>query len=271
MRFIKAHGRFGVAVLALAIAFVLSVRFSDRGVQFDLRHTTVAATEKKGGDYDLTSLKILNRVLLQIKDNYVEPDRIDPNKMLVSSLDEIQNSIAEVVVEFDKPLSENPTEVTLTVAYLIVIRFHSKAGPWSALEMARHLQLSQTAVSDALELLLHTDFIRATNEEPPRYLPSFAVEDFTVLELRRRIRDHAEEELRRFHVQEQTPDAAPLVLVGALEGEGDGERRAGGGVLYAVGDGAPALPGGVAAHGVGLAEGGHRGHRLRRGDGESRR
>lgn len=115
MRFLKAHGRFGVAALALAIAFVLSVRFSDRGVQFDLRNTSVSASEKKDGEYDLTSLKILNRVLLQIKDNYVEPERIDPNKMLVTSLDEIQNSIAEVVVEFDKPLDEHPTKVTLTV------------------------------------------------------------------------------------------------------------------------------------------------------------
>ncbi len=115
MRFIKAHGRFVVAFVALAIAFGLSVRFSDRGVQFDLRNTSVSASETKDGEYDLTSLKILNRVLLQIKDNYVEPDRIDANKMLVYALDEIQNSIAEVVVEFDKPRDEKPTKATLTV------------------------------------------------------------------------------------------------------------------------------------------------------------
>ncbi len=85
-------------------------------------------------------------------------------------------------------------EVTLTVAYLIVVRFHAKAGPWSALELARHLRLSQIAINDALDLLLHTDFILPTGEEPPRYLPSFAVEDFTVLELRKRIRQYTEEE-----------------------------------------------------------------------------
>lgn len=115
MRSLKAHGRFLAAAVALAAAFVLSVQFSDRGVQFDLRNTTVAASEAKQGEYDLTSLKILNRVLLQIKDNYVEPDRIDPNKMLVFALDEIQNSIAEVVVEFDREITDHPKTVELTV------------------------------------------------------------------------------------------------------------------------------------------------------------
>jgi carboxyl-terminal processing protease len=115
MRFLKAHGRSVVATVALAVAFVLSVQFSDRGVQFDLRNTSVSASESKEGEYDLASLKILNRVLLQIKDNYVEPERIDPNKMLVYALDEIQNSIAEVVVEFDKDRDEHPTKVEITV------------------------------------------------------------------------------------------------------------------------------------------------------------
>ncbi len=115
MRSLKAHGRFVAAAIALAMAFVLSVQFSDRGLQFDLRNSSVSASEVKPGEYDLASLKILNRVLLQIKDNYVEPDRIDPNKMLVFALDEIQNSIAEVVVEFDKDRDAHPTHVKLSV------------------------------------------------------------------------------------------------------------------------------------------------------------
>ena len=115
MRFIKAHGRYVVAAIALAFAFVLSVQFSDRGVQFDLRNSSVSASESKGDEYDLASLKILNKVLLQIKDNYVEPERIDPNKMLVYALDEIQNSIAEVVISFDRDRDDHPNKVDLTV------------------------------------------------------------------------------------------------------------------------------------------------------------
>ncbi len=87
-------------------------------------------------------------------------------------------------------------EVALTLAYLIVVRFHAKAGPWSALELARHLKLSKSAIADALNLLVFTDFIRETNEDPPRYLPCYAVEDFSVLKLRNQIRCYANEKLQ---------------------------------------------------------------------------
>ncbi|MGM0555442.1 MAG: MXAN_5808 family serine peptidase [Myxococcota bacterium] len=111
---LKRHGRFLVAALSLAIAFVLSVQFSDRGVQFDLQNTSHSASKKDDGSYDLSALQILNRVLLQIKENYVEPDRVEPNKMLVASLDEIQNSIAEVVVNFEGD-RDAPSAVTVMV------------------------------------------------------------------------------------------------------------------------------------------------------------
>jgi membrane protein len=83
-------------------------------------------------------------------------------------------------------------EVALTIAYLIVIRFHAKAGPWSAAELARHLQLSQLAVNNAIDLLAKTDFVLASNEDPPRYLPCYAVEDVSILELRTKIRSYTE-------------------------------------------------------------------------------
>ncbi|MEZ4460968.1 MAG: MXAN_5808 family serine peptidase [bacterium] len=114
MKFLRDHGRYIVATIALAIAFVLSVQFSDRGVEFDLRNTAWSASDA-GADYDLSSLKILNRVLLQVKDNYVEPERIDPNKMLVYALDEIQNSIPEVVVAFDKDRDAHPNAAEVFV------------------------------------------------------------------------------------------------------------------------------------------------------------
>ena len=108
MQKLKDHGRFIVAAIALTIAFVLSIQFGDRGVEFDLRNSPLSASEGVEGEYDLSALKILNRVLLQIKDNYVEPERIDPNRMIVYALDQIQQSIAEVVVEFDKEKDQHP-------------------------------------------------------------------------------------------------------------------------------------------------------------------
>ena len=106
-RIMKQHARFLVATIALAAAFALSIQFSDRGVEFELhKDNEVAASETRKGEdeeYGLSQLRVLNRVLLQIKDNYVEPDRIDPNKMLFSALDEIQNAIAEVVIRHEEP------------------------------------------------------------------------------------------------------------------------------------------------------------------------
>lgn len=114
MKFFRDHGRYIVASFALATAFALSIEFSDRGVEFDLRNTAWSASDASS-NYDLSSLKILNRVLLQVKDNYVEPERIDPNKMLVYALDEIQNAIPEVVVEFDKDRDDHPTSALVHV------------------------------------------------------------------------------------------------------------------------------------------------------------
>ncbi|TDP62384.1 MXAN_5808 family serine peptidase [Bradymonas sediminis] len=111
---LKRHGRFIVAFIALTIAFALSVQFSDRGVQFDLRNSSVSAAEGADDSYDLAALKIFNRVLLRIKDNYVDPSRVDPNKMLIAALDQVQNSISELVVTFVGG-KEKPTEIQIHV------------------------------------------------------------------------------------------------------------------------------------------------------------
>jgi carboxyl-terminal processing protease len=111
---LKRSGRFIVAFLSLTIAFVLSIQFSDRGVQFDLRNSSVSASETTPDDYNLSGLKVFNRVLLRIKDSYVEPERVDANKMLIAALDEVQMSIAELVITFVDG-KESPTAINVQV------------------------------------------------------------------------------------------------------------------------------------------------------------
>jgi carboxyl-terminal processing protease len=60
---------------------------------------------------DLSTLRVFNRVTLLLKDNYVDPKRVDPRKMLVSALDGVERQVAEVLVEGDE---KSPT-ITLTV------------------------------------------------------------------------------------------------------------------------------------------------------------
>ncbi len=91
-----------MATIALTIAFALSVQLGERGVQFDLSHASVEAGETEDDDYTLSSLRIFNRALLQIKEKYVEPDRVGPGEMLLASLDAVQNEIPEFVVDYER-------------------------------------------------------------------------------------------------------------------------------------------------------------------------
>jgi carboxyl-terminal processing protease len=64
-----------------------------------------------GGEYRLDRLPILSRVILSVKDNYVDPSRIDPKKMVVAALDSVEKTVAEVLVSGD---AKSP-KLTLTV------------------------------------------------------------------------------------------------------------------------------------------------------------
>jgi carboxyl-terminal processing protease len=52
--------------------------------------------------HNLTALKVFNRTLVRIRDNYVDPARIDPKKMLYAALDSVQFNVPEVLVESDR-------------------------------------------------------------------------------------------------------------------------------------------------------------------------
>ena len=113
MHHAKKHLRFFIALSVLASAFFISVRFSDRGVQLDLRQSAGAfKSGDKGKRYHLSALKVLNSVLLHLKDSYVEPERINPAKMLISALEEIQSAIPEVVIRHDAQGGEPDARAT---------------------------------------------------------------------------------------------------------------------------------------------------------------
>ena len=84
-------GDYGPSPVALAQASV-SDDFDTRG--FDK------------STYDLAALKIFNRVVLQLKDSYVDPKRIDPKLMLVAALDAVEKTVAEVMVDGDDKSSK---------------------------------------------------------------------------------------------------------------------------------------------------------------------
>ncbi|HET8541783.1 MAG TPA: MXAN_5808 family serine peptidase [Anaeromyxobacter sp.] len=63
------------------------------------------------GEYRLDRLPILSRVILAVKDNYVDPSRFDPRQMVVAALESVEKTVAEVMVQGD---AKSP-KLTLTV------------------------------------------------------------------------------------------------------------------------------------------------------------
>jgi len=100
----------------LFTAFVLTISASHGRLQFSWQsRSLLAQPDLEEGAYDLSAIKILNRVLLQMQENYVDPERFEPRRMLASGLNAVQKKVAEVVVIFDKPIDEAPSTLTLRV------------------------------------------------------------------------------------------------------------------------------------------------------------
>ncbi|MDT8428243.1 MAG: YihY/virulence factor BrkB family protein [Pseudomonadales bacterium] len=90
-----------------------------------------------------------------------------------------------------EPSIREQEELCLNVAYLIISRFQQKLSPWSSDALATHLQINHGRVMDVLSLLMDTDFIRATDEDPAHYLPAKAVADMSLTSLLSQIRKHS--------------------------------------------------------------------------------
>lgn len=65
-----------------------------------------SATPEPEKKSQITQLSNLSRVALLVKENYVEPERIDPNLMLASILTTIEGRISKLVVQLPKSLKD---------------------------------------------------------------------------------------------------------------------------------------------------------------------
>src|SRR5215468_8289928 len=52
--------------------------------------------------HDLSALKIFNKVVIYVKDAYVDPKRINPREMMVAALEQVERTVPDVMVEADK-------------------------------------------------------------------------------------------------------------------------------------------------------------------------
>lgn len=105
-----------LAVAALLGAFYISIsfRYGDPGwrLSFEPR-----AAEARGAieGYDLGSLSILNRAVIHLKENYVDPERINERKMLGAAMEEVQRAVAELLVEVERDGEGVPHALTVRI------------------------------------------------------------------------------------------------------------------------------------------------------------
>ena len=88
--------------VSLVLAMCLTVRRSGPHGRVDVGAGEPLRAAQNNNDkrpYDLAALRIFNNTLMRVNDSYVDPTRVDPKQMLLSSLDQVQKSVAEVLVE----------------------------------------------------------------------------------------------------------------------------------------------------------------------------
>ncbi len=90
-----------LVVLSLLAALFLTVvrRGPEGGLALSSSPVLRADPERRHKTYDVTALKVFNVALVRIKDNYVDPSRIQPKQMLVAALDSVEKTVAEVLVQ----------------------------------------------------------------------------------------------------------------------------------------------------------------------------
>src|SRR6185369_15876121 len=85
--------------LVIALGLTLTHREPGGGVNLSVGEPLRAAKADNQKPYDLTALRVFNNTLMRINDNYVDPTRVDPKQMLLAALDQVQQRVAEVLVE----------------------------------------------------------------------------------------------------------------------------------------------------------------------------
>lgn len=113
---IRPFRLFATLAAALALALGVTTHFvraaSDAPPAFAYKGAVPAhARTDESGEYRLERLPILSRVILSVKDNYVDPSRIEPKQMVVAALESVEKTVAEVMVTGD---AKSP-KLTLTV------------------------------------------------------------------------------------------------------------------------------------------------------------
>jgi carboxyl-terminal processing protease len=108
----RKHARLVLLATAAVVASLLA--FSSARGPLQARQALAAVDPQKDKNYDLASLDVFRKTIVQIKDNYVDPSRINPKEMFTAALEAVERQVAEVMVEVggppcdDRPANREP-------------------------------------------------------------------------------------------------------------------------------------------------------------------
>lgn len=101
-----------LAMIAIGSAVGLTYLWPQRnGLDLDIDSSARAQEVRSREPYDLTQLTVMNRVILQVKDHYVDPERVNPQRMLLGGLNLVQQTVAPVLIQYE----DGAPEVTVSV------------------------------------------------------------------------------------------------------------------------------------------------------------
>ncbi len=86
-----------VVLAAFTVSFGWPIH---NGLQIDIDTSPRAQAARQKTPWDLTKLQVMNRVIHQVNDDYVDPKRIDHQRMMLAGLDAIQKNVAPVLVHY---------------------------------------------------------------------------------------------------------------------------------------------------------------------------
>ena len=109
-----------LALGAVSVAFGLTYFWEPNGLDFSIDGSARAQEVREQAAYDLTELRVMNRVILHVKNHYVEPERINPQRMLLAGLNAVQREVAPVLVDYEEGQSHLTLPVGVFIDHILV-------------------------------------------------------------------------------------------------------------------------------------------------------
>ena len=126
-RFAEKALKIGALLGSFAVASYLAIRLHGGGLWQGLTPAAAANTSEQHTPYDLTQLKVVNQTLDLIQKKYVDPKRVKPREMLLSSLNYVQRDVAQIIVLHEEG---SPTVKIRVDTQEKEFRVDNVQGPW---------------------------------------------------------------------------------------------------------------------------------------------